>query len=559
MKLSELPVLFFDCQTSGASPPHAHMIEIGWLYWQHDKENHVHSSLVSLPSTCELSARISKMTGISVSELADAPHKELVWEKICAEVNAPCPMVIHFSRFEKPFLSELANIKDTEIICTHEIARRVYPNLPSLSIRAISGYIGHDTGDLKRSAQHVEATCAIWIHLVMKLKQEFHIETFTELKDWLKSPPKKREKVHYPLDPQKRLTLPDRPGVYKLLNTDGRILYVGKATSLKSRVNSYFRGQKTKGSRLNELVTQVFNIEVIEVHSPLQAALVETDAIKQFNPPFNRALKHNDRVITYCDTHFRPSSQFPEASWGPFPSLAFIEHVYAIKLYLDSCTPLSHWPFAIEQSVLREGLNIYRNEFLKITAGAVHPWRQILARLWLKSIEKSRIRRIKKNEAPPPPNKDTDGDTDVDTDGDIESELNTQTEEWQPEDVARHIAGMLSSFSCQIHRSRWLSELTHCQVFWQSHADNTWKQCIVAKGVTSFDIFNRDLPLPIELEKKKIFFDVDLYDRMLILYSEIRNLLRKNYSVRLYLPNQRILNESQMRKFMYPGDFDAEN
>ncbi|MFX6149426.1 nucleotide excision repair endonuclease, partial [Acinetobacter baumannii] len=76
------------------------------------------------------------------------------------------------------------------------------------------------------------------------------------------------------------LQLPDRPGIYRMLAQDGRVLYVGKATSLRSRVNSYFHG-KTQGKRKREMIAQVWDIQVTECGSALEAALLENEEIKR--------------------------------------------------------------------------------------------------------------------------------------------------------------------------------------------------------------------------------------------------------------------------------------
>src|SRR5690606_951606 len=134
---------------------------------------------------------------------------------------------------------------------------RLLPGLPSRSIRAIAGYPGWPMDELKRARHHVEATRFIWRELVNRL-QEIGITTFGELEDWLQTTkPQKASKVTYALPEGVRLSLPDRPGVYLFKGSDGRVLYVGKATSLKSRVNSYFRGRKTKGSRSEEHTSEL--------------------------------------------------------------------------------------------------------------------------------------------------------------------------------------------------------------------------------------------------------------------------------------------------------------
>ena len=85
MNLSDEKVLLFDCQTSGASPANAHMIEMGWSVLNNEQNLPAASALVNLPEEYKLPHRIAKMTGISKSELDDADSKEQIWQTICAK------------------------------------------------------------------------------------------------------------------------------------------------------------------------------------------------------------------------------------------------------------------------------------------------------------------------------------------------------------------------------------------------------------------------------------------------------------------------------------------
>src|ERR671913_289518 len=83
----------------------------------------------------------------------------------------PAPTVIHFARFEGPFLRTLAGgVFPLDVVCTRGIARRLLPNLPRCSLRAVAGYFGRAVGALRRSADHVEATAFVWQELVRLLE-----------------------------------------------------------------------------------------------------------------------------------------------------------------------------------------------------------------------------------------------------------------------------------------------------------------------------------------------------------------------------------------------------
>jgi excinuclease ABC subunit C len=92
----------------------------------------------------------------------------------------------------------------------------------------------------------------------------------------------------------KKLNIPKNPGVY-FFKKDNEILYIGKATSLKDRVGSYFGADliSTRGPALLDMVTQSKNIEWIETDSVLEALILEAELIKKHQPKYNTKEKDN--------------------------------------------------------------------------------------------------------------------------------------------------------------------------------------------------------------------------------------------------------------------------
>ncbi len=85
--------------------------------------------------------------------------------------------------------------------------------------------------------------------------------------------------------------LPQSPGVYQFYNADGKIIYVGKAKSLKRRVSSYFMRIDQQQGRLKVLVRQIEDIRHIVVNSEAEALLLENNMIKELQPRYNIMLK----------------------------------------------------------------------------------------------------------------------------------------------------------------------------------------------------------------------------------------------------------------------------
>jgi excinuclease ABC subunit C len=94
----------------------------------------------------------------------------------------------------------------------------------------------------------------------------------------------------------KRRTLPDEPGVYLFRNARGKVLYVGKAKSIRKRVASHFSNPSTRGGK--GLVDQIDQIEALVVHTDSEALLVEQNFIKQYKPRFNIRLR-DDKSYPY--------------------------------------------------------------------------------------------------------------------------------------------------------------------------------------------------------------------------------------------------------------------
>lgn len=80
--------------------------------------------------------------------------------------------------------------------------------------------------------------------------------------------------------------LPLTSGVYLMRDAQGKVLYVGKAVSLRKRVQSYFRQTRTL-SKTDYLVSEIANVDYIETASEAEALILEASLIKQYQPKYN--------------------------------------------------------------------------------------------------------------------------------------------------------------------------------------------------------------------------------------------------------------------------------
>lgn len=84
--------------------------------------------------------------------------------------------------------------------------------------------------------------------------------------------------------------LPARPGVYLMHDENDRIIYVGKAISLKNRVRQYFQASRNRGAKIDQMVTHISRFEYIVTDSELEALVLECNLIKEHHPKYNTML-----------------------------------------------------------------------------------------------------------------------------------------------------------------------------------------------------------------------------------------------------------------------------
>ncbi|MCE0743969.1 excinuclease ABC subunit UvrC [Acetobacter sicerae] len=146
-------------------------------------------------------------------------------------------------------------------------------------------------------------------------------------------------------------TMPLSPGVYRMINAKGEVLYVGKARALKKRVTSYTQLSRLP-ERLRRMVSETASMEIVTTHTEAEALLLEANYIKRMKPRFNILLRDDK---SYPWLMLTGQHGFPQLAkhrgrmekgasyWGPFASawavnqtITILQRVFQLRTCSDS-------------------------------------------------------------------------------------------------------------------------------------------------------------------------------------------------------------------------------
>ena len=146
-------------------------------------------------------------------------------------------------------------------------------------------------------------------------------------------------------------TLPEAPGVYRMLDGRGNALYIGKARSLKKRVPAYLQPARLP-ERLRRMVSETVSLEIIVTHSEAEALLLEATLIKRLKPRYNIVLRDDKSYPWLLLTEDHPFPQITKhrgaqtrrgSYWGPFASawsvdqtLTELQRVFLLRSCADT-------------------------------------------------------------------------------------------------------------------------------------------------------------------------------------------------------------------------------
>lgn len=288
--LHDVTFIVVDLETTGGSPASCEITEIGAVKYRGGECLGTFQTLVNpgvpIPPT------ITMLTGITEAMVYPAP---MIGDTLptLLEFIGPASsdrvLVGHNLRFDTSFLDAALTkhgydrLRHTRVDTVALARRLVRDEVPNLRLATLAQYLRAATEPIHRALDDAKATLEV-LHALLERAATLGV---LGLDDLLILPTMRA----HPSSGKLKLTarLPRTPGVYIFRDRGGRVLYVGKATNLRTRVRSYFSSEDRR--KVPQLLREVESIDVIPCSHPLEAAVREIRLIHEHEPRFNRQAK----------------------------------------------------------------------------------------------------------------------------------------------------------------------------------------------------------------------------------------------------------------------------
>ncbi len=293
-----------DFETTGLSPISNRVIEIGAVKVKNQKIVDTYQTLIN-PGQ-QIPIFISELTGITDYHVQDSPFfpdqitkfRNFIGDAILTGHNLKFDM----SFLKQEFILAEHELPDNPQLCTLKIAQRYLPDLRSKSLKALTRFFRIRHKDIHRGLGDAMVTAKLLIKLIKKLSEEHNIETVGDLLEYQRS--EKRHVIKKKKMAEDYYHVPDLPGIYFFKTTDESIQYIGKAKSLRKRVNNYFVNAPARKTK--KIVTKSSRLSFQPMNTELTALIGEAELIKIHKPPMNTMLKKYSqnyfiKIETGCD------------------------------------------------------------------------------------------------------------------------------------------------------------------------------------------------------------------------------------------------------------------
>lgn len=228
---------------------------------------------------------VVKLTGINNEMLRSAPKFFEVAKRII-EITDGCILVAHNAVFDYRILRtefrRLGYTFEAKTLCTVELAKVLIPEQLSFSLGKLVRALGIPMADRHRASGDALATVKLFKMLLDKDLEKVIVKGLIQTESIKGIEPKLLDIVE---------SMPSKTGVYYIHIEDGTVIYIGKSTNIKKRINQHFTGTST---RCKKIQLEVFRVTFEETGSELIAILKESEEIKINQPKYNRSQRKNN-------------------------------------------------------------------------------------------------------------------------------------------------------------------------------------------------------------------------------------------------------------------------
>ncbi|MBO6514925.1 MAG: GIY-YIG nuclease family protein [Bacteroidia bacterium] len=278
-----------DIETTGRSNK---ITEVA-IFVYDDEKNEIVEEFSSLVNPeCPIPSFITSLTGINDDMVADAPRFFEIAKDV-HNITKDRVFVAHSVGFDYNIIrnefKELGADFRRKKACTVRLSRKVFPGLKSYSLGKLCDALNIPIYDRHRATGDARATTLL-LEMLLNKDANGHIRSTIKSRNKEGSLPPNLPRETYE-------NLPDQTGVYYMHGEDGKVIYVGKAKEIRSRINGHFADNSIR--KLN-FKNQIHDITYQLTGSELLALLVEAAEIKHHFPEFNRAQKYNGTGYSLC-------------------------------------------------------------------------------------------------------------------------------------------------------------------------------------------------------------------------------------------------------------------
>jgi DNA polymerase III subunit epsilon len=275
-----------DIETAGFAPGEAPGItEIAILIYEEGKVIDRFEAILN--PECRMNPYVEKLTGITEAMIADAPVFADVAEQIDA-ITEDCVFVAHSVNFDFSYIQQAfktCGMKyERQKLCTVRLSRKLLPDQPSYSLGKLCAGLGIELQNRHRAMGDAAATVLLFEKCMENDQDNFIYKSLKRNSRETTLPPHLPKQVFD--------LLPEKTGVYYFHDEHGKVLYVGKAVNIKSRIAGHFTSRAAK----LDFFTSIANITYTLCGTELIALLLEAAEIKKNFPPYNKAQKISNTV-----------------------------------------------------------------------------------------------------------------------------------------------------------------------------------------------------------------------------------------------------------------------